>query len=147
MEFPNDRRYTKEHEWALYEDGIVTVGITDYAQDQLGDIVFIELPAADEAAVANDTFGSVESVKAVSDIFSPVSGIIKESNGALEDAPELVNEDPYEAGWMIKIEVSGKDDFDALMDVGEYSTYVDEEIEKAALQEELEELDDGDDDL
>ena len=79
MEFPHDRRYTKEHEWALYEDGIVTVGITDYAQDQLGDIVFVELPATDDATITNDIFGSVESVKAVSDLYSPVGGTIAEA--------------------------------------------------------------------
>jgi len=106
MNIPEDLHYTDEHEWISVEDGVATVGITDYAQKELGDIVFVELPEVGAEVEAMDTFGTIEAVKTVSDLFSPVSGTVVEVNEALEDHPELVNDDPYRDGWMIKIEFS-----------------------------------------
>jgi glycine cleavage system H protein len=129
MEFPEDLKYSKEHEWVLVEDKVATVGITDYAQDQLGDIVFVEMPAIGDKVSKEDAFGVVESVKAVSDIYAPVSGKVLEVNDDLPDNPEMVNEDPYGDGWMIKIEMNDPEELQDLMTAAEYEEYVAEEKE------------------
>jgi glycine cleavage system H protein len=129
MEFPEDVKYSKEHEWVLVEGNVATVGITDYAQEQLGDIVFVELPAVGDKVSKEDAFGVVESVKAVNDIFAPVSGKVLEVNDDLPDNPEIINEDPYGDGWMIKIEMNDPEDLEDLMNAAEYEEYVAEEKE------------------
>ncbi len=129
MEFPEDVKYSKEHEWVLVEGNVATVGITDYAQDQLGDIVFVELPAVGDKVSREDAFGVVESVKAVSDIYAPVTGKVLEVNDDLPDNPEILNEDPYGDGWIIKIEMSDPDEIDDLLSSTEYEEYVAEEKE------------------
>ena len=129
MEFPEDLKYSKEHEWVLVEGGVATVGITDYAQDQLGDIVFVELPAVGDKVSKEDAFGVVESVKAVSDIYAPVSGKVVEVNDDLPENPEMLNEDSYGDGWIIKIEMNDLDELQDLMTAGEYEEYVAEEKE------------------
>ena len=129
MEFPEDLKYSKEHEWVLVEGNVATVGITDYAQDQLGDIVFVELPAIGDKVSKEDAFGVVESVKAVSDIYAPVSGKVVEVNDDLPENPEMVNEDAYGDGWIIKIEMSDPDELQDLMSASEYEEYVAEEKE------------------
>jgi len=129
MEFPEDLKYSKEHEWVLVEGNIATIGITDFAQDQLGDIVFVELPAVGDKVSKEDAFGVVESVKAVSDIYAPVTGKVLEVNDDLPENPEMINEDSYGDGWMIKIEMSDKDELNDLMTATEYEEYVAEEKE------------------
>ena len=129
MEFPEDLKYTKEHEWVLIEGGTATVGITDYAQDQLGDIVFVELPAVGDKVSKEDAFGVVESVKAVSDIYAPLSGKVVEVNDDLPDDPEMLNEDPYGDGWIIRIELTDPEEIEDLMTSAEYEQYVAEEKE------------------
>jgi glycine cleavage system H protein len=129
MEFPEDLKYSKEHEWVLVEGSVATVGITDYAQDQLGDIVFVELPAVGDKASKEDAFGVVESVKAVSDIYAPVSGKVVEVNDDLPENPEMLNEDPYGDGWIIKIEMNDPEELQDLMTASEYEEYVAEEKE------------------
>lgn len=129
MEFPEDLKYSKEHEWVLVEDNVATVGITDFAQDQLGDIVFVELPGVGDKVSKEDAFGVVESVKAVSDIYAPVSGKVLEVNDDLPENPEMVNEDPYGDGWMIKIEMNDPEELLDLMTATEYEEYVAEEKE------------------
>jgi len=129
MEFPEDLKYTKEHEWVLIEAGTATVGITDYAQDQLGDIVFVELPAVGDKVSKEDAFGVVESVKAVSDIYAPLSGKVLEVNDDLPDNPEMLNEDPYGDGWIIKIELTDPEEIEDLLTSVEYEQYVAEEKE------------------
>src|SRR5574340_781980 len=114
MEFPEDLKFSKEHEWVLVEGTVATVGITDFAQDQLGDIVFVELPAVGDKVSKEDAFGVVESVKAVSDIYAPVSGKVLEVNDDLPENPEMLNEDPYGDGWIIKIEMSDLDELQEL---------------------------------
>jgi glycine cleavage system H protein len=121
---PTDLRYTREHEWVRVEDGVATVGITAHAADQLGDIVFVELPAVGAAVAAGKTFGVVESVKAVSDLFAPVSGAVLETNGELGARPELANSDPYGEGWMLRISVSDAGELDALLDATAYEALV-----------------------
>ncbi len=117
---PNDLRYTSDHEWIRVEDGIATVGITANAADQLGDIVFVELPDAGKDLVGGKSFGVIESVKAVSDLLSPVSGTVVETNDALAQSPELVNSDPYGAGWMLKMTVSDESQLADLLDAAGY---------------------------
>ena len=129
MEFPEDFKYSKEHEWVLVEGNVATVGITDYAQDQLGDIVFVELPAVGDKVSKEDAFGVVESVKAVSDIYAPVSGKVVEVNDDLPENPEMLNEDAYGDGWIIKIEMTDPDELADLMNATEYEEYVAEEKE------------------
>lgn len=121
---PPDLRYTKDHEWVRLADGIATFGITAFAADQLGDIVFVELPDVGRTLEQHATFGVVESVKAVSDLFAPVGGEVTEANGALSGKPELVNEDPYEAGWMIKVRVADTGQVDGLLDAAAYDELV-----------------------
>lgn len=127
MEFPDNLKYTKEHEWARLEGTRVVVGITDFAQDELGDVVFVELPEPDTEVEAMGTFGVVESVKAVSDLFSPISGTVVEVNTDLEERPELVNQSPYDDGWMIVIDASNPDDVQQLMGAAEYQAYLQQE--------------------
>lgn len=123
MNFPADLRYTEEHEWIKIVDGnVALVGITDFAQSELGDIVFVEIETEGEDLGANDIFGTIEAVKTVSDLFLPVPGKILEVNASLSDEPELVNNDPYEAGWLIKLELADVGDLDKLMDVEAYKT-------------------------
>ncbi|HUI25974.1 MAG TPA: glycine cleavage system protein GcvH [Candidatus Kryptonia bacterium] len=129
MEFPEDLKYSKEHEWVLVEGDVATIGITDYAQEQLGDIVFVELPAIGDKASKDEAFSVVESVKAVSDVYAPVSGKVLEVNDDLPDSPEMLNEDPYGDGWMVKIEMTDKTDLDDLMTAAEYEEFVAQEKE------------------
>src|SRR5512142_2970866 len=116
MNFPDDLRYTREHEWARRKGKNVVVGITEYAQDQLGDVVYLELPDVGDEVKKGDSFGVVESTKAVSELFSPVTGKVVEVNDPLSDAPETINEDPYEEGWMIRVEFTDAKEADSLMD-------------------------------
>lgn len=120
---PDDRRYSKEHEWARTKDGRVVVGITDYAQEQLGDVVFVQLPRAGSEVQAGQPLGEVESTKSVSDVYSPVSGTVAESNAEVESTPELINSDPYEKGWLVVIEGEGLD-LEGLMSADEYKKLV-----------------------
>ena len=123
---PQDLRYTKEHEYLkpAGEDGVYFVGITDYAQGELGDVVFVELPQAGRSFDAMDTFGTIEAVKAVSDLYCPVAGEVVEAKGALDANPALVNSDPYGEGWMIKLRVSNPADVDALLDAAAYEKLI-----------------------
>ncbi|MCI4666992.1 MAG: glycine cleavage system protein GcvH [Bacteroidia bacterium] len=127
MNFPEDLKYTKEHEWIRIEGTTATVGITDFAQSQLGDIVYIDVDSVGDQVDANQVFGSVEAVKTVSDLFMPISGEVSEVNPALEDQPELVNEDPYGNGWMIKITFEEGVDMSSLMDADAYQKQVEQE--------------------
>jgi len=127
MEFPKDLRYTKEHEWVRVEGNIVTVGITDYAQDSLGDVVYLELPNDGTGVTKDETFGVVESVKAVSDLYSPISGTVIEINDALVDSPEVINDDPYGDAWMLKVEMNNSSEIKELLTADEYRKYVEEE--------------------
>lgn len=120
MDFPKDLKYTKEHEWIRVEGNVATVGITEFAQSELGDIVYVEVETLDETLAKDDVFGSVEAVKTVSDLFMPLSGTITEFNDSLESEPETVNSDPYGTGWMIKIEMSDLSEIGALMDAAAY---------------------------
>jgi len=129
MEFPEDLRYTREHEWVLVEGNIATIGITDYAQDQLGDVVYVELPAVGDKVSREDAFGVVESVKAVSDVYAPVSGEVVEVNDDLTENPGMINEDPYGDGWFIKVEMSDPSELEELMSAEEYRAYIAEEEE------------------
>ncbi len=127
MNFPEDLKYTKEHEWARQKGGKVLVGITDFAQEQLGDVVYVELPAVGDEVKKGESFGVVESTKAVSELFAPISGKVVEVNDPLVEAPETVNEDPYEEGWMIAIEPSDAKELAELLDVKAYAAFVAEQ--------------------
>ena len=120
MNIPEELKYTEEHEWIRLEGNIATVGITDFAQSELGDIVYIEVDTLDSEINSNDVFGTVEAVKTVSDLFMPVTGKVIEVNSSLEDAPEVVNDDPYGQGWIIKIEVTNPTDVETLMSSDNY---------------------------
>ena len=124
MNLPNNLKYTKDHEWIRVEGEVAYVGITDFAQSELGEIVFVENEKAGETIGANEVFGSIEAVKTVSDLCMPVTGEILEVNAALEDAPELVNNDPYGEGWMIKIAVKDAAELDGLMDAEAYAAFI-----------------------
>lgn len=126
MAVPSELKYSKEHEWVKVEGNVATVGITDFAQNELGDIVFVELPEVDDEVSEGEIFGSVESVKTVSELYSPVSGKIIEVNEDLEDEPEAVNESPYEKAWMVKVELSDESELDALMDAQGYQEMIGE---------------------
>ena len=126
MEFPSNVKYTKEHEWIRVEGDIAYVGITDYAQEQLGDIVFVDIPTEGETLAADEVFGTIEVVKTISDLFLPVTGEILEQNEALADQPELVNQDPYGEGWLIKIKPTADADFDSLLDAEAYKALINE---------------------
>lgn len=123
-EIPNDLRYTKDHEWARKRGDLVEIGITAYAVEQLGDVTLVDLPAPGAALVAHKRFGDIESVKTVSELFAPLAGSVVEVNDALQDKPELVNEAPYEGGWMVRIKATQDTDLDALMDAAAYEAYL-----------------------
>ena len=124
MEFPTGLRYSQEHEWVAVDGDIATIGITDYAQEQLGDVVYVELPAVGKVLNKDDTFGVVESVKAVSDIYAPVSGTVTETNADLPNAPELVNADPYGKAWMIRVRLGNPQEVSEMMDAAAYQKFV-----------------------
>ena len=124
MEIRENLKYTKDHEWISIDGDIATVGITDFAQSELGDIVYLEIDTLDAEINSNDVFGTVEAVKTVSDLFMPVNGKVIEVNSSLEDNPEVVNDDPYGDGWIIKIEVLNPSDIDALMSSEEYKNLI-----------------------
>lgn len=126
MNVPAELLYTKDHEWARFEGDIAVIGITDYAQSELGDIVFVELPQEGETVTKGASFGTIEAVKAVSDIFAPLSGEIVEVNKSLEDSPEIINSSPYGDGWMIKIRFMDASEKDDLMNAAEYAAMVGE---------------------
>ncbi len=127
MNIPHDLKYTKEHEWVRLDEKIATVGVTDYAQEHLGDVVYTELPTVGEHVEREDTFGVLESVKAVSDCYAPLSGKIVEVNDLLTESPETVNEDCYGEGWMVRIEISNTAEVENLMDHAAYQAFVAEE--------------------
>ena len=129
MVIPPDLRYTKEHEWVRVDDGIGTVGITDYAQDQLGDVVYVDLPSPGKQLSQLAVFGEIESVKAVSELYAPVSGEVVESNGALADKPELINESPYGEGWLMKLRLAGDGEIEKLLTADQYSDHIEREAE------------------
>jgi glycine cleavage system H protein len=141
MEFPEGLKYSKEHEWVLVEGQTATIGITEFAQEELGDIVFVELPEVGEKVVKDDPFGAVESVKAVSDVYAPVSGAVLEVNDVLPDNPETINDDPYGDGWLIRVELSDADDLKDLMDADEYAEYVAQQKEDDDDEEDEEDSD------
>ena len=124
MNIPSQLKYTKDHEWVKIEGDIITVGITDFAQGELGDIVYVEVETADETLEAEEIFGTVEAVKTVSDLFLPVSGEIIEFNSSLEDEPEKVNSDPYGDGWMIKVKCSDVSQLDSLLSADDYKALI-----------------------
>jgi glycine cleavage system H protein len=124
MAYPIDRRYTKEHEWIAASGDTATIGITDYAQHELGDVVFVEVPKAGTKIEAGKTFGTVESVKAVSDIYAPASGEVVEANGELTNTPEKINTDPHGSGWLIKVRLANPTDVNGLMDAAAYEAFI-----------------------
>ncbi|HSC44408.1 MAG TPA: glycine cleavage system protein GcvH [Candidatus Acidoferrum sp.] len=124
MAYPADYRYTKEHEWVSAKGGIATIGITDYAQSELGDVVFVELPAVGKQLEAGKSLGSVESVKAVSEIYAPVAGEVVEANAELQNKPETINTDPHGAAWLVKVKLANPADLEKLMDGAAYEAYV-----------------------
>jgi glycine cleavage system H protein len=129
MNIPPELRYTKEHEWVLMEDGVAIVGITDFAQSELGDIVYVELPSVGSGVNAAEPFGNIESVKSVSDLFAPVSGTIADVNTRLSDSPELMNSDPFGEGWIVRIEPSNVAELEELLTANEYAEYIGAETE------------------
>jgi glycine cleavage system H protein len=130
MNFPKDLRYTKDHEWARLEGNVAVVGITDYAQDKLGSIVFVELPPLGKSVKKGETVVTVDSVKAVAEVYSPLSGQVEEANESLKDIPETINQDPYGQGWMVKIKISDPPELGALMTPEVYQAFVAEEEAK-----------------
>ena len=124
MNFPEELKYTKDHEWIRVEDDIATIGITDFAQQELGDIVYVEVETVDEEIGQGEVFGTVEAVKTVSDLFMPISGTVASFNEALESNPEIVNEDPYGKGWMITVNITDKSELDGVMSAAEYQELV-----------------------
>ena len=126
---PDDLHYSKDHQWVRVEGSVAVVGITDYAQDSLGDVVYVELPKPGDSFAANESFGSVESVKAVSEVFCPVSGDIAGVNESLNDSPEKVNEDPYGEGWMIRVTMSNPGEVDSMLTAAEYEDFTKAETE------------------
>ena len=133
MKFPKKLRYTREHEWVLIEGTQATVGVTDYAQHELGEVVFVELPKAGDSVTKDEPFGVVESVKAASDVYAPVSGEVTEANDDLVSTPELINDDPYGDAWLIRVEMSDTSEVEHLMSAQEYKDYVEEEGEADEL--------------
>jgi glycine cleavage system H protein len=126
-EYPKDLKYTNEHEWVRIDGDVAIIGITSFAADQLGDVVAVELPEEGDKVTKGEVFGSVESVKAVADLFAPVSGTVSRVNTPLNDSPEYVNEDPFDEGWMIEVEMSDPEEADELMDVSAYADFVAEQ--------------------
>ncbi len=127
MDFPDELKYTEEHEWVLVEDDIVTIGITDFAQEQLGDVVFVELPEVGDDLEMGKSFGVVESVKAVSDIYAPVSGEVVEINDELPNEPEIINSSPYDDGWLVRLKLTDPGELDDLMDADAYQEFIEKE--------------------
>lgn len=125
MNTPSDLKYTKEHEWIKVDGNTATIGITDHAQSELGDVVYVDVDSLDSDLNAGDVFGSVEAVKTVSDLFMPVSGTVKEVNPALEDEPELLNKDPYEKGWIVKVDLAADADLSKLLSADDYNGLID----------------------
>ncbi len=125
MNIPENLKYTKDHEWVKIEGDTATVGITDFAQSELGDIVFVEVDTVGEELDQEETFGSIEAVKTVSDLFMPVGGEVAEFNEALEDTPDIINKDPYDKGWIVKIKVADASEADGLLSAGEYKEHID----------------------
>ena len=123
MSAPTNRKYTKTHEWAMVEGDVVTLGVTDYAQQELGDITYLELPDAGDSITAGEPFGVVESVKAASDIYSPVTGEVIERNESAVEAPEVINQSPYENAWLVKVKLSDPSQVEALLDPAAYETF------------------------
>lgn len=136
MDFPEGLKYSKEHEWVLVEDDVAIIGITEFAQGELGDIVFVELPDVGEKISKDDPFGSLESVKAVSDIFAPISGAVTEINDDLKENPETINEDPYGDGWMIKVQMTDLDELKDLMSSQDYAEFIEQQKEEDDDEEE-----------
>jgi glycine cleavage system H protein len=132
MAYPTNYRYSKEHEWIEAKGDAATIGITDYAQQELGDVVFVELPAAGTKLTAGKTFGSVESVKAVSEIYAPASGEVVSPNAELQNKPEAINSDPHGAGWLVKIKLANAADLNGLMDAAAYEKYIEEKKKEAS---------------
>jgi glycine cleavage system H protein len=132
MTYPKEFRYTKEHEWISAKGDTATIGITDYAQHELGDVVFVELPTAGTKVTAGKTFGTVESVKAVSEIYAPVSGEVIEANAELPNKPETINSDPHGAGWLIKVKLANPAEVNSLMDATAYEAYIAEKQKEAS---------------
>jgi glycine cleavage system H protein len=126
MAHPSNRVYSKEHEWVMVDGDVATIGISDFAQDQLGEVVYVDLPSEGDALTAGDSFGEIESVKSVSELFAPVTGEIVEVNAALDDSPETVNSDPHGDGWMIKIRVDDPSELDALLTAEDYDAFITE---------------------
>ncbi len=127
MQFPEGLKYTKDHEWLRVEDGVATVGVTDFAQDALGDVVYVDLPDVDDEVAAGDSVAEIESVKAVSDVYAPATGVIVAVNEELDGAEESVNEDPYGAGWLFQIKLADLTELDGMMDVAGYQAFVAEQ--------------------
>ena len=127
--YPEDNLYSKDHEWILVQDNVGTIGITDYAQHELGDVVYVDLPEVGDTFEANEPFGSVESVKAVSEVFCPVGGEVIEVNSKLEEKPELINKSPHQDAWMIKIRVTKPEELKELLSAEEYEEYLQEQAE------------------
>jgi glycine cleavage system H protein len=132
MAYPATYRYTKEHEWIDAKGTSATIGITDYAQHELGDVVFVEVPAAGSKIVAGKAFSSVESVKAVSEIYAPANGEVVESNAALQNKPELINNDPHGDGWLVKIKLADPRELNSLMDAKAYEAFIEEQKKEAS---------------
>lgn len=128
MQYPQDLLYTKEHEWVRTEDGIAVVGITDYAQDQLGDVVYVDLPPRGARLVQFEKMGEIESVKTVSDLYSPVSGEVVEVNENAREHPERVNEDPYGEGWLLRVKMDEPGELEGLLSAADYAAYVEQEL-------------------
>jgi glycine cleavage system H protein len=126
MSHPSDRKYSKEHEWVVAEGDVATIGISDFAQDQLGEVVYVDLPSAGDALNAGDTFGEIESVKSVSELYAPVTGEVLEVNDSLPDSPETVNQDPHGEGWMIKVRLDDPSELDNLMSADDYDEFITE---------------------
>ena len=124
MNTPNDIKYTKEHEWVSLDGETATIGITDYAQSQLGDIVFVEFPDINSEINQNETFGVIEAVKTVADLFAPVSGELIETNSSLEDSPNFINSDPYGSGWIIKVKINDSNEYNGLMSSDVYEEHI-----------------------
>jgi glycine cleavage system H protein len=128
--YPTDYRYTKEHEWIKSDGSVATIGVTDYAQHELGDVVFVEFPKVGAQLKSGESFGTVESVKAVSDIFTPVTGEVVEINSALSDTPEKVNQDPHGAAWLVRIRLANPNELSSLMDSSAYEAYIAEQAKE-----------------
>ena len=130
MSYPSQYLYTEEHEWVQTDGDVCTLGITEFAQSELGEVVYVELPEVGATFDAGDEIGTIESVKAVAEVYTPVSGEIVEANGDLEDAPETVNDDPHESGWLVRVRISSSEELDSLMSAADYEAFVKEKGEE-----------------